>query len=81
MTKHDWFWVAVKVAGLCMLVYSVVMLTTMVTLLGDLPFGSMLGRLLINVGAVGFAGFWMIRDGRLLVSWARASDQDVEPRP
>jgi len=75
MTKHDWFWVLVKAAGLVLLCYGVFALLMIVTLLGDLPFGSVLFRLLINVGATGVAGVWLIRDGNLLVDWARASDR------
>lgn len=75
MTKHDWFWVCVKVSGLVALLYAVIAMVTMVTLFGDLPFGSILLRLLINVGAIGAAGVWLIRDGKVLTEWARASDR------
>ncbi|MGE3173573.1 MAG: hypothetical protein AB7O97_13195 [Planctomycetota bacterium] len=77
MTKHDWFWVAVKIAGMVLMVGSLWGLTAAVTLLGDLPFGSLLLRLLFNVGAVGALGLWMVRDGRLLTEWARQSDREA----
>lgn len=75
MTKYDCFWVAVKVAGMVLMVASLWALTAAVTLLGDLPFGSLLLRLLVNVGVVGALGLWMVRDGRLLTEWARQSDR------
>jgi hypothetical protein len=75
MTKHDWFWVFLKAAGVAALLSSLFALTAIVTVLGDLPFGSILVRLLINVGAMGAAGVWLIRDGNLLIEWAKASDR------
>ena len=75
MTKHDWFWVAVKVSGLIALLYAVVAMVTMFTLMGDLPFGSILWRLVINVGVVAALGIWLIVDGNVLIKMARASDR------
>ena len=74
MTKHDWFWVFVKVTGLALIGYAVFTVTFIVTMFGDMPFGSILTRMLINVGVVGGVGLWLIRDGRLLTEWAKKSD-------
>jgi hypothetical protein len=73
--QHDWFWVLVKFAGLALLTYAAFALVMVVTLLGDLPFSSVLLRLVINVGALAAAGIWLIRDGNLLMTWALASDR------
>lgn len=77
MTKHDWFWVIVKTAGLIALAYALTTLVFIVTLLGDMAFGSILVRILFNVAAVGALGVWLIRDGKMLTDWARASDRDA----
>jgi hypothetical protein len=79
MSKHDWFWVAVKVAGLICLGSAVFALVMMLVMLGGESFGSVLLRLLINVGVIGAIGIWLIRDGSMLIAWAKASDRDAKP--
>ena len=85
MTKHDWFWVAVKVAGLVLLLTAGFTLLTMLMGLfgisgyGEIGFGRFLLSLLLYVGVMGVAGVWLIRDGSLLLRWAAAAP-GVEPR-
>ncbi len=77
MTKHDWFWVAVKVSGLIALLYAVVALVTLFTVFSDMPFGSILWRLVLNVGVVAGLGIWLLVDGNLLIKMARSSDRST----
>jgi hypothetical protein len=78
MTKHDWFWVFVKVAGLAALLYAVFAAVTILTLFGDMQFGSVLWRLMLNVGLIGAAGIWLIRGGSVLTDLARARDRETK---
>jgi hypothetical protein len=57
------------------MLYAVFTLAMMVTLLGDVAFGSVALRILVNVVAVGAGGVWLVRDGNLLLQWARNSDR------
>lgn len=77
MTKHDWFWLAVKVSGLVLILWSAVNLVAVP--LAALQFeqlrwdwGSFFWSVVL-FGAIAAAGVWLIRDGSLLLRWAESA--------
>lgn len=76
MQREDWFWLAVRLMGLLLILRAIMAATILVTAIFSLPKDNLVGSA-VQVVLFGAAGIYLIRDGgRVLLRWASRDRED-----